>query len=119
MKGRQLLRQCNRRQTTSDGGGYVAGCGDSTLLKCRNPKTLNPKCSPQERRGAPFSDDMRKEVTAFYFRNYQNHFSTPVMRDIWASVPQIMQWWATLPGPTLWYLRFWVSLQQWSINDSL
>ena len=46
----------------------------------------------QERLAAEFTDQLRADVENFYFTHYLEHFATPVMRDVFACIPQLMQW---------------------------
>ena len=35
---------------------------------------------------------MFQEATAFYFNHYREHFSTPLIAEVMARIPQVMVW---------------------------
>ncbi|KAK9808440.1 hypothetical protein WJX73_006046 [Symbiochloris irregularis] len=46
----------------------------------------------EERYSHPFTEEMHKQATAFYFNHYREHFSTPLIADVMAKMPQVMVW---------------------------
>ena len=60
-----------------------------STTSARNPMQTGLDSKAAQRETAPFSDEMAAQVGDFYFNHYQKHFMTPVMAELWASIPHV------------------------------
>ncbi|KXZ50228.1 hypothetical protein GPECTOR_17g865 [Gonium pectorale] len=78
------------------GGGDQLYNDDVWQLKILHDRFLSlPRATPDDRKkraGTAMDSAMQVAVEAYYFHHYAVHFSQPVVRDVYACVPQVMTW---------------------------